>query len=126
MVMKKIWTIGGLSAALILVAGGAAVATVGAQPTTPEPVETSVSVPLVTPTPTVTPEAPAAVVPETPVEVVVEPPAPPAPEPPYSNSGQQVPFYPSSDPENAGGGEYADPGSWCTSGSASGSVPICD
>lgn len=70
----------------------------------------------------------------TPVPVVVEPaPAPveepyvePYVEPPYSNSGSAVPFIPSDDPNNANGGDYLDPGSYCTSGSASGYPPVCD
>lgn len=62
---------------------------------------------------------------------------PPPPEPVYvappsggggggSNSGALVPFIPSSDPNNAAGGDYLDPGSYCTSGSASGFPPRCD
>lgn len=62
---------------------------------------------------------------------------PPPPEPVYvappsggggggSNSGALVPFIPSSDPNNASGGDYLDPGSYCTSGSASGFPPVCD
>lgn len=47
-------------------------------------------------------------------------------EAPYSNSGSEVPFIPSDDPNNASGGDYIDPGSYCTSGSASGYPPICD
>lgn len=60
------------------------------------------------------------------------PPPPPEPEPSYggggggSNSGALVPFIPSSDPNNASGGDYLDPGSYCTSGSASGFPPRCD
>lgn len=43
-------------------------------------------------------------------------------------SGTPLPFYPSSDPENATGGDYADPAGFCASGSAStvGGVPTCD
>lgn len=67
-------------------------------------------------------------------EPVVEPaPAPveepyvePYVEPPYSNSGSAVPFIPSDDPNNANGGDYLDPGGYCTSGSASGYPPVCD
>jgi len=69
----------------------------------------------------------------TPEPVVVEAPAPveepyvePYVEPPYSNSGALVPFIPSADPNNANGGDYIDPGSYCTSGSASGYPPVCD
>ncbi|MGE0399951.1 MAG: hypothetical protein AB7T06_24765 [Kofleriaceae bacterium] len=70
------------------------------------------------------------------------PPPPPEPEPStggggssgggggggggYSNSGALVPFIPSSDPNNAAGGDYMDPGAYCTSGSASGFPPVCD
>jgi hypothetical protein len=43
-------------------------------------------------------------------------------------SGTPLPFYPSSDPQNANGGDYADPGTYCESGSAStiNGVPTCD
>jgi preprotein translocase subunit SecF len=43
-------------------------------------------------------------------------------------SGTPVPFTPSSDPNNAAGGDYADPGSFCASHSAStvNGVPTCD
>lgn len=47
-------------------------------------------------------------------------------EAPYSNAGSAVPFIPSADPNNASGGDYMDPGSYCTSGSASGFPPVCD
>lgn len=42
--------------------------------------------------------------------------------------GDAVPFIPSSDPNNANGGDYIDPGIYCQSGSAStvGGVPVCD
>lgn len=97
----------------------------------PEPVavvqEAPAPSPTVTPTPTPTPTPePVAVVPvvEAPAEdVYVEP---YVEEAPYSNSGEAVPFIPSSDPNNANGGDYIDPGSYCTSGSASGFPPVCD
>lgn len=53
---------------------------------------------------------------------VYEPPA--APEP--GSPGTLVPFVASSDPNNASGGDYIDPGSYCWSGSASGNPPRCD
>jgi hypothetical protein len=42
--------------------------------------------------------------------------------------GDHVPFVTSSDPNNANGGDYLDPGTYCDSGSAStvGGVPVCD
>lgn len=73
-----------------------------------------------TPTPTVAP-APVA---ET--TAPVPPPAPAAPS--KAASGTPLPFYPSSDPQNADGGQYADPATYCASGSAStvNGVPTCD
>lgn len=41
-------------------------------------------------------------------------------------SGSLVPFIPSSDPNNANGGDYEDPGLYCDSHSASGNPPVCD
>jgi hypothetical protein len=43
-------------------------------------------------------------------------------------AGTRVPFTPSSDPQNANGGDYADPGTFCAAHSAStvGGVPVCD
>jgi hypothetical protein len=48
-------------------------------------------------------------------------------EPPYvpGGPGDAVPFVASSDPNNASGGDYLDPGSYCQSGSASGYPPYC-
>lgn len=40
--------------------------------------------------------------------------------------GSRVPFVASSDPNNANGGDYEDPGIYCQSHSASGNPPICD
>lgn len=50
------------------------------------------------------------------------------PAPSGGNSGEALPFTPSSDPNNAQGGTYADPSSFCSSGSAStvNGVPTCD
>lgn len=73
-------------------------------------------------------------------EIVKTPPPPPPPapveEPVYEESdgggyvagqsGDPVPFVPSSDPNNASGGDYIDPGIYCLSGSASGNPPVCD
>lgn len=83
--------------------------------------------PETTPEPTVEPVAPAPE-PEPAPEPVTPAPPPPPPAPAPGASGSQVPFYPSSDPQNASGGEWADPGSYCHSGSAStvGGVPVCD
>ncbi len=43
-------------------------------------------------------------------------------------TGTPVPFVTSTDPNNADGGSYLDPGAWCASGSAStiDGVPVCD
>jgi hypothetical protein len=43
-------------------------------------------------------------------------------------SGTRVPFIPSSDPNNANGGDYEDPAVFCDNHSAStvGGVPVCD
>jgi len=83
--------------------------------------------PTATPTPTVAPVAPVVVVP---APVVVDPApvveAPPA-APTYGASGYPVPFIPSSDPQNAGHGDYDV--SICINGSASTSpegIPLCD
>lgn len=55
------------------------------------------------------------------------PPPPSDPEPPVSGApGSLVPFIPSSDPNNANGGDYLDPGLYCQTGSASGNPPRCD
>jgi hypothetical protein len=40
--------------------------------------------------------------------------------------GSRVPFIASSDPNNANGGDYEDPGVYCQSHSASGNPPVCD
>jgi len=40
--------------------------------------------------------------------------------------GSRVPFIASSDPNNASGGDYEDPGIFCQSHSASGNPPVCD
>jgi len=40
--------------------------------------------------------------------------------------GSHVPFIASSDPNNANGGDYEDPGIFCQSHSASGNPPVCD
>lgn len=108
----------------------AAIGPIWGQPA-PEPAEISIVEPAEvvetpTPTPTVTPTP-------TP-EPVVEAPAPPPPPPPAppaksgAPSGTPLPFHPSGDPENANGGEYADPGTFCASGSGStvNGVPVCD
>jgi len=72
---------------------------------------------------------------------VTPPPPPPPPvveepvveEPVYEEpvyvpgqSGDYVPFIPSTDPNNAAGGDYIDPGIYCINGSASGNPPVCD
>lgn len=86
--------------------------------------------PEVTPEPTQEPVAPAPA-PE-PAPVVEAPAPPPPPAPPAAPSGAArgtpLPFYPSSDPQNANGGDYADPGSYCASksGSTINGVPQCD
>jgi uncharacterized protein HemX len=43
-------------------------------------------------------------------------------------AGTPLPFIPSSDPQNANGGDYTDPSGYCESGSAStvNGVPTCD
>jgi PKD repeat protein len=68
------------------------------------------------------------------VDVSVTEPAPPPPPgfngggsgPAAGAPGSLVPFVPSSDPNNASGGDYLDPGIYCQSGSASGNPPRCD
>jgi hypothetical protein len=40
--------------------------------------------------------------------------------------GSRVPFIKSDDPNNANGGDYEDPGTFCQSHSASGNPPVCD
>lgn len=54
--------------------------------------------------------------------------APSAPTASGAPAGTPVPFYPSADPNNANHGDYADPGSFCASHSAStvNGVPVCD
>lgn len=82
--------------------------------------------PEITPEPTQEPIAPAPAPEPAPVEAPAPPPAPPAQS--GAASGTPLPFYPSDDPENASGGSYADPGSFCASksGSTVGGVPVCD
>lgn len=55
------------------------------------------------------------------------PAAPPAP-PAAGARGSLVPFIPSTDPNNANGGDYIDPSIYCDAHSAStvGGVPVCD
>lgn len=116
--------------AVAAIATSAAIGPIWA-PQAPAPAETSIVEPAEvvetpTPTPTVTPTP----TPE-PVVEAPAPPPPPPPAPPASSgapAGTPLPFYPSTDPENAQGGSYADPGTFCASGSGStvNGVPVCD
>ena len=90
------------------------------EPTAPVYLISDFRHPTPTPEPTLEPAPEEAPVVETPVEEA------PVEEAPYSNSGEAVPFIPSDDPNNANGGDYIDPGVYCTSGSASGFPPVCD
>ncbi len=129
--MKIRWKTVGLSAFAVAVIGGVTVLSQTGPIFPTSEVEAPASTvivdespePTFTPTPTVTPT------PTPTQEPVVEAPAPPPP-PVRSGapSGTPLPFYPSSDPENAEGGQYADPGSFCASGSGStvNGVPVCD
>ena len=86
---------------------------------TPEPTVTFTA----TPTPTAAPVAPEVKAPAVEPAPVVEAPAAPT----YGATGYPVPFIPSSDPQNARGGDYDV--TICLSGSASTSpdgTPLCD
>lgn len=109
--------------------GAAAVAFATFAPLVQQPAPNETAAPIVrmladappapTPTPTVAPE---------PAPAPVEPAPAPAPDPVYGQypSGWSVPFIPSSDPNNAAGGDYDV--SACASGTAStvGGQVVCD
>jgi PKD repeat protein len=71
-------------------------------------------------------EHPASGTASTTVSVSTPPPPPPPAAPAAGAPGSLVPFVASSDPNNALGGDYIDPGIYCQSGSASGNPPRCD
>ncbi len=123
------WSVGGVAVAAA-VATAAAIGPIWApQTSTTEdtgvyliepaaPAVESTATPTPTPTPTPAPVS----------ETTAPVPPPPPPAPSKAASGTPLPFYPSSDPQNAQGGEYADPATYCASGSAStvNGVPTCD